>query len=164
MKSENTLIYWDSCLFLSYINNEPGRSNVIEDLWDKVESDKGKVITSTIAIVEVACASYERKNSSLSPEIQSQINNIWSDPSISLVEVNQQIAELARQLIRDAIPNGWVLKSKDAVHLASALWIDRNISRVGEFCTYDAELTKYQSMIGINIKEPHVDQPRLIQS
>lgn len=164
MKSDNSLVYWDSCLFLSYINDEPNRASVIEDLWDKIEHENGKVITSTIAIVEVAYASYERSSSFLSAEIQNKINEIWIDPTISLVEVNQQIAELAKKLIRDAIPNNWKLKSKDAVHLASALWIDRNISKVNEFCTYDDKLTKYEPMIGIHIREPHVDQPRLLKN
>jgi predicted nucleic acid-binding protein len=162
MKNDNAIFYWDSCLFLSYINGEPGRSNIFEDLLDEVERNKGEVFTSTIAIVEVAYASRERLSFSLSTKIQNQINEIWADPYISLVEFNRPIAELARQLIRDAIPNKWVLKPKDAVHLASALWVNNNISKVNEFCTYDDGLAKYTKMIGIQIKAPHVSPSRLL--
>jgi predicted nucleic acid-binding protein len=162
MKSDTSLVYWDSCVFLSYINDEPGRSKVINDLFAEVEKGNGKILTSTVAIVEVACASHERTSSILSLEIQELLDQLWMDSNISLVEVNQQIAELARQLIRDAIPNSWVLKPKDAVHLASALWIDKNVSKVNEFITYDTDLTKYQTMIGILVKEPYLLQQRLI--
>jgi len=62
MKNNESLIYWDSCIFLSYINDEPKRVNIIEDVWRNILNDKKKVLTSTISIVEVAHGS-ERKNS-----------------------------------------------------------------------------------------------------
>ena len=162
MKSDTSLIYWDSCLFLSYINGEPGRAEIVEAIWDEIDRDKNRVITSTIAIVEVAYANHERANKMLSLDIETRIDAMWSDPNISLVELNYQIAAIAKDLIRDAIPNGWSLRSKDAIHLASALWINRNVLPVKEFFTYDTSLQKYQAMIGIHINEPHVAQPKLL--
>jgi predicted nucleic acid-binding protein len=85
MKSDIPLFYWDSCVFLSYINNEPGRADTVEDAWEAVEMNKSKVITSTVAIVEVACVNQERSSKILSPEVEELIDGIWADPAIALV-------------------------------------------------------------------------------
>lgn len=162
MKNNARLIYWDSCIFLSHINSEPEREIIIESLWDELEKEQGHVITSTVAIVEVSHGSCEKSSGRLDSSIESAIDNIWCDPLISIVELNQPIAELARNLIRDAIQKGWNLKSKDAIHLASASWIDRNISHLDEFHTFDETLDKYGPILGFQIKRPHVDQLKLI--
>ena len=60
--------------------------------------------------------------------------------------------------MRDAIPHGWGLKPMDAIHLATAEWVNRRLFTVEEFHTYD-KLDKYGFMIGIRIKEPYILQP-----
>jgi hypothetical protein len=63
---------------------------------------------------------------------------MWDDSSVvEMIDNGHHIAKIARGLIWDALPNGWVLKSKDVIHLASAMWYDRHVGRVGEFHTYD---------------------------
>lgn len=61
--------------------------------------------------------------------------------------MNQEIATIARNLIRDAIPHNWELKPKDVTHLATAEWVDQNLSPVSEFHTYDTKLAKYEAMM-----------------
>ena len=63
--------------------------------------------------------------------------------------------------MRDAIPAGWVLKPKDAVHFATALWLDKNVEHIDEIHTYDKKLEKYEVMVGIHICEPYVLQGRM---
>ncbi len=155
-------IYWDSCVFLDYIQKTPGRVQIIDDLWREIAQDKdAKIITSTVSIVEVAYSRYEKEQDALDPEVESTIDAMWSNPSILLVEASQPILLMARDLMRDAIPNGWVLKPRDAMHLATAMWVNRNADPVEEFHTYDESLRKYETMIGIHICEPYIQQPSL---
>jgi len=162
MKNNDSLIYWDSCVFLSYINAEPERVNIIEDVWRNILNDKNKVLTSTISIVEVAHGSEEKINWKLDPSIMSLIDQIWSDPSINLVEFNEAIAEIARDLIRDSLPKKQILKSKDAIHLATAIWINKNFRPLNIFFTYDEGLIKYGPEVGFIICQPYALQPGLL--
>jgi predicted nucleic acid-binding protein len=157
------IIYWDSCVFLSHINGMPDRTQTISDILSEIGGDPASIIlTSSESIVEVAHALYEKEQKQLDSDIEAIIDAMWDDSSIvEMIDNGPHIAKIARKLIRDAIPNGWVLKSKDAVHLASAMWYDRYVSSVGEFHTYDDRLFKYGTMIGIHVDYPHVLQYRM---
>lgn len=48
--AEPKRIYWDADVFLSYLNDEPNRSNVIETILDQVASERKLIIvTSTLS-------------------------------------------------------------------------------------------------------------------
>ena len=157
------VIYWDSCVFLSHINGMPDRLQIINDVTNEIGKDENSIIlTSSESIVEVAHALCEKEQKQLDPEVKAAIDAMWDDSRIvEMIDNGPHIAKVARKLIRDAIPNGWVLKSKDAVHLASAMWHDKQVRRVDEFQPYDKKLFKYQTMIGIHIAYPHVIQYRI---
>lgn len=157
------IIYWDSCVFLSHINGMPDRIQTINDVLNEVGEDANSIIlTSSESIVEVAHALYEKEQKQLDTEIEAAIDAMWDDTDIvEMIDNGPHIAKIARKLIRDAIPNGWVLKSKDAVHLASAMWYDKYVKPIGEFHTYDKKLFKYAPMIGVHIDYPHVLQYRM---
>jgi predicted nucleic acid-binding protein len=156
------IIYWDSNVFLSHINGMPNRIQVINDVIQEIsENDNSVILTSSESIVEVAHALYEKEQKQLDPEVESIIDAMWEDTNVvEIIDNGPHIAKIARGLIRRVIPNGWVLKSKDAIHLASASWYDRNVNHIDEFHTYDEKLPKYQTMIGIHIDYPHVLQYR----
>lgn len=157
------LIYWDSCVFLAYINEEPGRVDILDEILNEISDDKDdSIITSVESIVEASFGAVEKNLGVLDPDVERRIDSLWADRSVlTLVEVNEEIARIARNLLRDAIPNNWALKPKDAIHLATAQWVDRNASPVSEFHTYDTKLEKYQTMMGIHIVEPYVVQHRM---
>lgn len=51
---EPELIYWDASVFISYINNEPHRVNVLEAILEEIEKNNyRKIVTSVISKVEV---------------------------------------------------------------------------------------------------------------
>lgn len=130
---------------------------------EETVSKKGKIITSIVSIVEVTHASHERENNFLDPDIEEKLNSIWLNTDIILIEFNQVIAQNAAYLIRNAISNGWRLKSKDAIHLATAQWVnDFTIFPITEVNTYDQRLIKFCTSIGLSICEPHVIQFKLI--
>ena len=161
MTNKQRLVYWDSCVFLSYINSSPDRLQVIETLWDEITESDGLIYTSVSAITEVAYASLERDQQQIDPDIEGKIDNIWNDASVMVIEFHPEIARIARNLMRSALPNQWVLKPMDAIHLATASWINLNVHPISEFHTYDDVLKRYGAMIGIPICEPSIVQGRL---
>ena len=152
----NHFVYWDSCIFLAWINNEPSRASIIQGMWDDITKNKdGKIVTSAISIVEVSHVKQEKLSKSLNPRINKQIDDMWNDPYIVIVEANTPIMNMAKGLMREVIPKGWSLKGYDAVHLATAKFVEQNGIIIQEFDTYDDKLFKYSSIINITVQEPH---------
>jgi len=143
-------VYWDACVFLAWINGEPGRVGVVDALLNSARAGDFEIITSVISITEVALAATEKQSGALSPAILATIDNLWEPPSrVKLVEVHRLIAVDARNLMRQATPEGLVLRPPDAIHLCTA-------PRAGcdEFLTYDPKLHKYAGRIGLPVREP----------
>ena len=157
------IFYWDSCVFLSYVNGYPDRTPVLDVLLD--ESSKGsiKLHTSTLAQVEVAFSASEQKRKALDPLEEQRIDSLWADPEVLVsVEFHDGIGRVARGLMRNAIERGWSLRPLDAIHLATAQWLCDAGLNVEEFHTYDDRLPKYAAMLAFPILEPRVAQPRMI--
>jgi predicted nucleic acid-binding protein len=150
-------VYWDSCVFLSYINDDQDRVPTIGEILQQAASGKLQIITSTVTIVEAAQGAEEQAKGALSPEIEQRISKLWLPGSaVMLVEFYAMIAEAARSLMRQATSGGWSLKPMDAIHLATAVhW------HVSEFQTYDKKLEKYREIVSVPIVEPYVAQQQL---
>lgn len=163
--SKRRYFYWDSNVFLAFINQEPDRVDIIDSLWAEIANENGsKIVTSSVSIVEVAAAAQERNSRQLDAQIEDKIDDMWLDPTVLLTESPEVVMRNARKLMRDAIPNGWTLHPKDAIHLASAAWVDRYIHPIAEFHTYDEKLTKFNAMTGLTICQPNINQPRLLNT
>jgi len=159
MPANPQLLYWDSCVFLSYIDAEKDRVDTLETILDEVHKSGGakKIVTSTVSIVEVAFGAQEKIKGVLYPAIQQKIDALWNDASVLLfIEYHEGIAHIARNRMRDALPKGYTLTPLDAIHLASAQWL-----QVHELHTYDHGLRKYSSAIGRIVCDPYTSQPRL---
>lgn len=158
----NRQIYWDSNVFLSHLNGVPARINNLRDLIAEIQEQDGSfILTSSESIVEVAHAVDEKLFNRLDPRVEEAIDAMWQNYKlIKMIDNGPHIAPIARGLIRDAIPQGWKLSPKDAVHLASAFWYNKYVHLIDEFHTYDNKLQKFQAMIGIPICEPYANQMR----
>jgi predicted nucleic acid-binding protein len=157
-------IYWDSNAFLSLLDGIPSRASALSDLIIEIRQQKGFILTSSESIVEVANVAEEKLHGRLDPDVEAKIDRMWNNHElIKMIDNGPHIAPIARRIIRDAIPNGWSLKPKDAVHLASCYWYNKFVYRVDEFHTYDDRLCKFEVMIGVHICEPHVQQMRLMK-
>jgi len=152
------LIYWDACVFLSYINGEHGRVEVISQLLTDVASREGtKIVTSAMTKVEVAYGSAEKCGRALDPATEDAIESLWDGyECIVTVEFHDAIALDARGLMRKAIEEGRKLRPMDAIHLATAAWVGAK-----EFHTYDPRILKYPVAGSYKISEPFVGQSRL---
>lgn len=157
--------YWDSNVFLSYLNELPDRTPVLDALLDEASksTDTAKIYTSTLTQVEVAFAASEQAQQVLDANVEQRINDLWADTSaVVSVEYHSGIGQIAKSLIREALTRGWSLKPLDAVHLATAQWLSSSGLVVQAFHTYDRGLFKYESLVDFTIHEPSTSQPRMI--
>ena len=150
MPGDKLRSYWDACLFLAWINNEPERAAVVDSLLTSARLGEIEIVTSVISVTEVALAATEKQSGTLSAATLIKIENLWEPPSpIKLVEVHRLIATAARDLMRQATPDGLRLRAPDAIHLSTA-----PRAACDEFLTYDPKLQKYAGMIGLPVREP----------
>lgn len=162
MPSKARHIYWDSCVFLSYVSKEADRIATIDDLWEEISSTPGSyIVTASLSIVEVAWGVEDGETNALDPAIIEAIDALWTDPNVRIIESTGFLMRQARKLMRDAKPHHWSLKPADAIHLATAEWFNQQIKIIDEFHTYDGRLKKFDAMIGLKISEPYVNQPSL---
>ena len=153
------LLYWDADIFISYINQIPDRLPIIEAILEEIEGNNDmKIVTSVITKVEVFWAAHEKMNRVLSTDEEDNIDSLWNNPSlIEVIEFNDEIALIARSLMRQGMQNGWKLKTFDAIQIASAEWVQAT-----EINTYNLrDFKKYESVIGIPIINPTINQPKL---
>ncbi len=157
------ILYWDSSALLSFVNEYPERISTLDALLESSANGTIEIYTSTISHVEVAFGASEQQRRRLAPEIEREIDSLWSDPNVVVsVEYHNGIGQSARNLIRDAVTRGWSLKPLDAIHLATGQWLSSMEIVVGEFHTYDTRLFKYADIVDFSICEPRTLQPRMI--
>jgi predicted nucleic acid-binding protein len=150
-------VYWDACVFLSYINGSPPERLPHLDALLAKSGKEFQVVTSVLSVIEVAFGKAEQDGNALDPEIDKKITGLWTGSAVHLIEFFPLVAHEARELIRRALPKGVVpLKPMDAAHLAAA----RRLG-VSEFHTYDDKLLKYPEDLGFPIREPVDMAPQL---
>jgi len=136
---------------------------MLDAVLEEVREDRErKLIASAFAIVEVAFASGHGSPTRRPTDEEARIDELWEAPFIELVEVNRFILYQARTLMRDAVDQSLPLKPNDAVHLATAAWVNEHVSPVNEFQTYDKKLMSCNALINIPMREPTTLQPRLL--
>jgi predicted nucleic acid-binding protein len=147
-------IYWDACVLLSYVEGTPERLPVLEEVLTRAERREIEIVTSTISRVEVA---YMGDDEAARVEAEPKIDDLWNYSSpINLVELYDQIADSARDLIRAAKSKELSLGPCDAMHIATAMH-----SSCTELHTYDKKLPRFSTEAGLPIHEPNNPQERL---
>ena len=165
MPDTRRVVYWDSNVFLSYVNQIADRMPVLDALLkDSASADQPVTLyTTELSRVEVAFGASEQQSQALDPQVEQIIDNLWRNPGpVTLVEHHGIISQEARTLMRNAIARGWSLKPFDAVHLATAKWLSSIDLKVEEFHTYDKTLQKYEPLVGFPIIKPRTLQLRML--
>jgi len=122
-------VYWDACAWLGLINGEDGKSADLEFVWSKAEHGEAEIWTSAFCLAEVYKVKCGGEKVGLLPEGDAQIDNLFDQPFVNIVQVDLAIAKLARNLLR-SLPK--LKKPSDGIHLASAIaW------NVDQLHTYD---------------------------
>lgn len=149
MPGELMRVYWDSCVFLALLKLEEDRVHTLISAMDAASHKRDLVIiTSVLSVTEVAHA--VREDVDMQEE---ELDRLWGDPGILLVEVNRLTALEARSLVRQARAANRRLTPPDAIHLATA-----KRAQAGEIHTYDESLLTLGSIAELNIVEPYAPQ------
>lgn len=161
MTTNYEYFYWDSCVFLAYLNEEPNRIDVLHQLWHDIKQDKNKIIvTSSVSVAEVAFVEQERTDRVLQPQVHTAIKNMWLDPTIQVISADVDIVERAAFLVREGLQRGFSrLKPLDAIHLATAYHVDNIIHPLTALHTYDNDFDGYGSWLNLSVREPSMPQP-----
>jgi len=156
--------YWDASVFLAYLNNEPGRADIIEVLLDQIARSRTKrLVTSALTVVEVVTAANTASPQRLTTFQEERIDELLTAPYLSLVETSLALYYDARVLMRTSLDQGWSLRAKDAIHLATAAWLHQAVGSLAAIHTYDAKWLRYSVLVGgIPITEPYLPQPPLL--
>lgn len=139
--------YWDTNLFLSYLQNKPEereRVEIIAALLRRAESGDTQIVFSALGIAEI------RPRSDYDPIYNDVINDLFhaDRPYLKLVSVSPRIGNLAAS-IGGQNPQ---ITSPDAVHVATALservdvmltldgFRDNEIRRSGGLLAFDGKI------------------------
>jgi len=124
--------YWDSCIFIAYLNDEirddPLDMLGIDELATLFDMGQIDLVTSTITITEVL-------RTSIKPEDYQRFRLLFSRKNCHLVDVTRKIAEISHE-IRNFYyqPPAATLTVPDCIHLATAIWF-----QCGAFYTFNGE-------------------------
>jgi hypothetical protein len=166
MPSDPKYLYWDACVFLSYLKETPGRWPTINALFTEIQQSgrTRKIVTSRITYAEVAYIAFD-KTTGFSADEERKLDEFWSDYHvITFIESTDEIMRLTRNLKRHAVQQGWRLKLPDAIHLASAQWLAPFAPTPDDivFQTYNTrDFKKFEPLMLFSIDEPTHPQPSL---
>jgi predicted nucleic acid-binding protein len=165
MAGGEPIYYWDSCIFLAWIQDETrptGDMDGVREVIDRSKRRECKIVTSTLTSVEVL-------DSRLPVGLKTLFYGILK--RTTRLGMETKVAELAHDLrdhymARSAEFGGKTLGTPDAIHLATAI-----IHRVTEFHTFDQNgnaknlgllpLSGNVGGHGLNICKPQARSPQL---
>ncbi|MBI3464998.1 MAG: PIN domain-containing protein [Planctomycetes bacterium] len=145
MPTEPTRIYWDSCVYISCIEETPGRFPVLSSLIELAK--KGEIVFVASAFVIAEVTKLDRPDLTSKEQAQ-RIRDFFENDYIKVRGVDRRTSEEAAEISRI-----YGLKPPDAVHVATAIrW------RCASFQTYDGEKGGSTKLLAFNGK---IGQPPL---
>jgi predicted nucleic acid-binding protein len=145
-------VYWDSDVFISFLQQEPGRYTVLRHWIERAENGEVQIVASAFSLCEVA-----RVDDDLLPAEQEElIVEFFGNPYILIQQLDEFVAQRTRAIVRELR-----ISAKDAVHIASAIQADVPVMH-----TYEKKLIAHSGKVGdppLSIEEPRWknDQPPL---
>jgi predicted nucleic acid-binding protein len=126
MTTKPVAVYWDSCVYIDYIQQEPNRYPVLCAIMEDARAGKIIFVASTLVLAEVN----KLKLSAEPVEQQAElIRQAFENDYIEVKGVTRDIAVQAAGLCRD-----FGIKPSDAIHVATALAFNCRC-----FQTYDGD-------------------------
>lgn len=130
-RSKPTVRYWDSCVSLAYLKEEPERIVQCDAILEAAQRGKTIIITSSVTSFEVLWLDEHHRYDENSKQ---KIRDLFEYSFIKIADLTRSVADRARELkweYRD-------IQIKDAGHLATVIE-----SKVSLFETYDRKLLEY---------------------
>ena len=159
MTNRPSQVYLDANVLIAFVANEQDRAGVVAAVLGDARDKKIELFTSVLSIAEVAFISTNLAG--VDPlGSEEAIDQLWVPASpINVMEVSTRVAREARGIIRRSKSLTLrTVKPPDAIHLASAV-----TGQCDRFFTYEDESTRdqWQSLTGLSVTEPFLDEPRL---
>ncbi len=149
-------LYFDTSVYLAFLNDEPNRANIVESLLDDAQQEVIRIFTSTVSLTEVVYLRSQDKQLNYAAMDQ-QIDSLLQNPAITtLIQLTAEIGVAAREYVRSQPARVAGLQVRDAIHLATAV-----AAGVDRFCVYDDDFRPFQDHVGFDIGEPATVSPRL---
>ena len=104
-------IYWDSMLFIYWIEDHPRYARRIAHILDRITERGDALCTSTFTLAEVLTGPYKRGDERLA----TQIREVFSGPAIEMLPFTHETADVYAR-----IRASFGFAPADAIHLASA--------------------------------------------
>lgn len=108
--------YWDSAAFIAWIQKEEGRVEQLRAVLEAADRGETEIWTSALTIAEVLWPKGRPEIRGITARQRSTVRGMFRRPSIKIIQVDRQVAELAQDVVWD---HG--VKPKDAIHVASCL-------------------------------------------
>lgn len=135
-------IYWDSNVFLAFLQNEEGREAACRARLKSAELGEILIVTSALTIAEVIWLKGEPR---LTEDKAETLNNFFQKSSIRSVNLDRKIAQDAQRLVWES-----KIRPKDSVHVATARHYGCSILE-----TFDNDLILKASVLdGLDIRQP----------
>ena len=106
-----SLIYWDTMLFIYWLEANPSHVRQVEKIYNRMEERGDQLCTSVFTVGEVLTGTYKTAGAD---EVK-KIREYFESPAVRLLPFNTDVADrYARIRVR------WKVSPADAIHLASA--------------------------------------------
>lgn len=145
MTTKPVAVYWDSCVYIDYIQREEAHYQELREIMSEARSGRIIFVASTLVIAEVVKLRQSTEPLQQQAEL---IRDAFENDYIQVVSVTRDIAAEAAQLCRD-----FSIRPPDAIHLTTALHRQCRC-----FQTCDAHLLELDGKIGrppLKIEFPH---------
>jgi predicted nucleic acid-binding protein len=143
--------YWDTCVFLGWLKEEPDKLPQCEAAIREAEIGKLKIVTSTLTVAETLFLIKGERP--VSRESRQRLRGFFESEYIELAELDRPTAELAQDVIWD-----FEVRPKDAVHVATAVKLRERIG-IEQLDTFDGPLASLNGKIhSLPIGQPNLPE------
>ena len=163
MANKKRIIYWDTCIFLAWIFNEPNEPAIvdgIEEIVKQVDANKISLITSVVTRTEVL----EGKMDDIAKR---RFEDLFKRRNVVMISLDHRISDLSHDIRNYYDIKDIKLSTPDCQHIATAILYEAN-----EFHTLDGSGKKKRGKIlplngnvmgkhPLKICVPYSDQPNL---
>lgn len=123
-------IYWDSMLFIYWLENHPQYAKRVDDIYNRMRARGDELLTGSFTFGEVLAGIYRKGAADRAKETRRQLEEVVTEIVDLTVETADRYAQIRGSL---------GLPSADAIHLASAaqagtdLFLTNDKRLVGKF-------------------------------
>jgi predicted nucleic acid-binding protein len=136
--------YWDTCIFLALLKDEPMSKEDKQGLIDvvkEIDSCRAILITSVQTLTEI-------QEANLTNDQIHHLELSLKKPSTAKINIDLRVAELAGQIRSHYNQQGLKVTTTDAIHLATAF-----LHKADELHTFDLKMLRFNgNLMGLNLK------------